>query len=255
MLLTIDIGNSNIVPVLYADDKTRFYSDRFETVKNNMVFYTNWIIKDLVPLKNKYPFDTVIVSSVVPSVTAHINTLLQEILKVEVISCSSDLVKDFNIKLDNPNEIGADFIATSFGAMAKYKLPIVIADLGSATKLSALNAEGEFEGGIIIPGIKVSQDALNHFIPHLPSIPLDIPSKAIGKSTTLAMQSGLLYGHIDAITGLSLRLEKELKGKVTRIVTGGFSYLLHQYMPKFEFEPFLLNDGLFEIYHRYVKTP
>jgi type III pantothenate kinase len=251
MLLTIDIGNSNIVVVCYDDHKERRFDARYETVKENVRdYYTQWIIKELLPLKGSLDIDRFILSSVVPRVTQDFYDLLKAILKIEGSNCTLDLVKDFEVKLTQPSDIGADFIATSYGAMAKYALPCVIADLGSATKLSAISKEFVFEGGVILPGIKISRDALGSFIPHLPTIAIEVPKSVIGKDTIHAMESGLMYGHIDSVIGIAERMAKELKHKTTKILTGGFSNVVYPFLPEFKFEPFLLNEGLYEIDRR-----
>lgn len=248
MLLTIDIGNSNIVVVVYDDQKNRLFDGRYETVKENIqAYYTQWIVKELWPLKQRFNIDHFIISSVVPLVAPDFLSLLPKLLEIKGVNCTLDLVKDFHVKLQQPSDIGADFIATSYGAFAKFKMPCVIADLGSATKLSALSKESVFEGGVIIPGIKISQDALSTFIPHLPTIAIEVPSTVIGKDTIHAMKSGLMYGHIDSVKGIAERMAVELGHPTTKILTGGFSNVVHQYLPEFEFEPFLLNDGLYEI--------
>jgi len=251
MLLTIDIGNSNIVVVCYDDHKERRFDARYETVKENVKdHYTQWIIKELLPLKKKMKIERFILSSVVPKVTQDFFDLLKEILMIEGSNCNLDLVKDFEVKLTQPSDIGADFIATSYGAMAKYPLPCVIADLGSATKLSAISKDFVFEGGVILPGIKISRDALGSFIPHLPTITIEVPKTVIGKDTIHAMESGLMYGHIDSVIGIAERMAIELQHKTTKILTGGFSNVVYPYLPEFKFEPFLLNEGLFEIDRR-----
>lgn len=248
MLLTIDIGNSNIVVVVYDDQKNRLFDGRYETVKENIeAYYTQWIVQELWPLKQRLGIDRFIISSVVPLVAPDFLSLLPKLLEIKGVNCTLDLVKNFQVKLQQPSDIGADFIATSYGAFCKYKMPCVIADLGSATKLSALSKESVFEGGVIIPGIKISRDALSRFIPHLPTIAIEVPNTVIGKDTIHAMESGLMYGHIDAVKGIAERMAIELGHPTTKILTGGFSNVVHQYLPEFEFEPFLLNDGLYEI--------
>jgi len=251
MLLTIDIGNSNIVVVCYNDQKERQFEGRYETVKTNEIdYYTQWITKELYPLKTSLSIDRFIVSSVVPRITENFLRLLSDILKIEGKNCTLDLVEQFEVKLSRPSDIGADFIATSYGALARFKMPCVIADLGSATKLSALSKDFVFEGGVILPGIKISRDALTSFIPHLPSIAIEVPATVIGKDTIHAMESGLMYGHIDAVKGIAERMAQELGHKTTKILTGGFSNVVYGYLKEFEFVPFLLNEGLFEIDRR-----
>lgn len=253
MLLTIDIGNSNIVCVVYSNNKENLYNERYETIKEDIVSaYEEFVINQIVPLKEKFNLKAFIVSSVVPSVDNVFFDTVEKHLNIKGYKCTTDTVPEFKILLTNPKELGADFIATSYGAMKKYDLPIIVADLGSATKLSALNVSGEFAGGIIMPGLRISQDALNRFIPHLPTIPLVIPKSVLGIDTITAMQAGLMFSTIDSITGIAHRIESEFNQTCTKILTGGLSILIKDDTKSFVYEPFLLNEGLFEIYHKIV---
>lgn len=254
MLLTIDIGNSNIVCVVYSSEKERLYDARYETLKENIKSaYKEFVEKQILPLKDKYNLEAFIVSSVVPSVDQVFFETVETCLEIKGYKCTTDTVSEFEILLNNPKELGADFIATSYGAMCKYNTPIIVADLGSATKLSAINSEGQFAGGIIMPGLRISQDALNRFIPHLPTIPLEIPKSVLGIDTITAMQAGLMFSTIDSISGIANRIEDEFNEKCTKILTGGLSILIKDSIESFIYEPFLLNDGLFEIYLKFVK--
>lgn len=253
MLLTIDIGNSNIVCVVYSSEKEHLYDARYETIKEDIeIAYDEFVLKHILPLKQKYDLNAFIVSSVVPIVDGVFFNTVERYLKIKGIKCTPDVVPEFKILLNNPNELGADFIATSYGAMAKYKLPIIVADLGSATKLSALNVKGEFAGGIIMPGLRIAQDALNRFIPHLPTIPLVIPKSVLGIDTITAMQAGLMFSTIDSIVGIAKRIEFEFDHDCVKILTGGLSVLIKNDTKSFVYEPFLLNEGLFEIYQKFV---
>jgi type III pantothenate kinase len=253
MLLTIDIGNSNIVCVVYSKEKERLYDARYETIKEEIESaYPDFVIKQILPLKDRFNLEAFIVSSVVPSVDKVFFETLETYLNIKGLKCNVDVVPEFKILLNNPKELGADFIATSYGAMAKYNTPIIVADLGSATKLSAINAKGEFAGGIIMPGLRIAQDALNRFIPHLPLIPLVIPKSVLGIDTITAMQAGLMFSTIDSIIGIANRIENEFNQECTKILTGGLSILIKDDTNSFVYEPFLLNEGLFEIYYKIV---
>lgn len=248
MLLTIDIGNSNICIVLYDSQKHRLYDARYETIKTDLeVAYTQWITTTVLPLVKNYRVQRFILSSVVPSVTQTVLALLTLHLELPGHNVSLASVPRFTVNLTQPRDIGADFIGTSFGVFAAHRLPAIVADLGSATKLSALNVNETFEGGVIIPGIRISRDALSSFIPHLPTIDIEVPASVIGRDTISAMESGLMYGHIEAVRGLASRMADELGQGTIKILTGGFAAVVHPYLPEFIYEPHLLNDGLYEI--------
>ena len=146
MLLTIDIGNSNIVCVVYSDSKEKLYDARYETIKEDVKSaYKDFVLNQIYPLKDKYNLEAFIVSSVVPSVDQVFFETVEISLGIKGYKCTTETVSEFEILLMNPKELGADFIATSYGAMCKYKTPIVVADLGSATKLHQLNKIGKSE--------------------------------------------------------------------------------------------------------------
>lgn len=249
MLITIDIGNSNIVCAVYSNKKERLYDKRFETIKENIeVAYPEFVKEELLFLKERFDCEAVMLSNVVPAIDQVLFNALKEGLGIHVYRCDLSTVPNFKVMLDDPRELGADFIATSFGAMAKYPLPIIVADLGSATKVSALNQGGDFAGGIIMPGLRIAQDALNRFIPHLPQIPLVVPKSVLGSDTITAMQAGLMYSTIDSIEGIARRIETCFNAKCSKILTGGLSVLVHNETNDFVYEPYLLNEGLFEIF-------
>ena len=249
MLITIDIGNSNIVCVVYSNLKERLYDKRFETIKENIEeAYPKFVKEELLFLKVRFNCEAVMLSNVVPAIDQVVFNALKEGLAIDVYRCDLSTVHNFKVMLDDPRELGADFIATSYGAMAKYPLPIIVADLGSATKVSALNLEGNFAGGIIMPGLRIAQDALNRFIPHLPQIPLVVPKSVLGSDTITAMQAGLMYSTIDSIEGIARRIESSFDTRCSKVLTGGLSILIHDDTKDFVYEPYLLNEGLFEIY-------
>ncbi len=251
MLLTIDVGNSNLVAVVYDWQRNRVFDERIVTQKQNVVaYYEDWLIRLLTKLSHLQAIEGVIFSSVVPSITQEIIAIIKEKTGLDPMIVTTDLVEEFVIHLEQRDHLGADFIATSYGAMADYSVPAIVADLGSATKISVLNANGEFEGGVIVPGVGISVEALVGFIRHLPEIELKVPDRVIGNNTITAMQSGLLYGVIASVEGLADRIEKELGQPITRLLTGGYAKIVRDYMPRFVYDEFLLNNGLFEIYQK-----
>lgn len=247
MIVTIDIGNSNVVIVVYNNKGQILYQKREETEKSNIdQIYTTYFndIKQNV----HQSCEGVVLASVVPSVTMNVLKILENVFGVKPFNIKTTNVPEFKIHLDNPNELGADFIASAYGAIAKEKVPAIIADMGSATKLSIINENQQFLGGVIIPGIGISSQALTQFIPHLPEIKLELPQCIIGHDTISSMQSGLLYGVIGSVEGIAYRIEKQLGKKHHKILTGGFANIVHQSMKDFEFEPNLVNDGLYYLF-------
>lgn len=249
MIITMDIGNSNIVIVVYDNDDQRVFELREETKKENSSnYYSNMFTKVLSQISGK--IEGVIVASVVPLITEQVLNLCKSIFGVKPYDVKPSTIPEFVIHLDNPNELGADFIASAYGAISKNKVPAVIADLGSATKLSIIDNNNHFLGGVIIPGIQVSSEALVQFIPHLPEIELQLPKDIIGHDTITSMQSGLLYGVIGSVEGIANRIEKQLNLKMHRILTGGYSNIVNSEMQDYQFEPYLVNDGLVYLFRK-----
>lgn len=249
MILTVDVGNSNLVAVIYDLNKQRIYDERLETQKENVVnYYKQWLDQLFSKKVDRETLTGVVLSSVVPAITNDLIHLLKEYTALDVYVVMASKLRDFKIHLKERDHIGADFIATSYGTMAKYPLPAIVADLGSATKISVINQHKEFKGGVIVPGIGVSSDALVRFIPHLPAVDLTLPTHVIGSDTIEAMQSGVLYGAIATVEGLADKIEKELGLPVTRIITGGYAKIIYHAMPDFTYDEFLLSEGLYEIF-------
>lgn len=243
MLLTIDVGNSNTVFVVY-DGLKEIYSTRMITKKEDSVSYYENALSVL-----EMSINDVVLSSVVPGITAEVEQAVLQSLNLNTKTLSGATIKDFKINLDEPLEIGADFIATSIAASAKYDEPIIIADIGSATKLTLTSAPNVFDGGIILPGLGTSLKALTSFIPHLPEVPLVVPESVVGHSTISAIQSGVMYGLIAQVEGLAKRMEDEIGRPCVKIITGGYAAIIHTYLPEFNYEPSLLNEGL-QIIHQ-----
>lgn len=249
MILTIDIGNSNMVCVLYDKDGHRVYDVRLDTIKQDHKDEYPKVVKQILePLKKSYKIDDFMMSCVVPSVTDYALKAFQDELNCKGHNLNMEMVPELVVHLDQPLELGADLIATTYGALKHFKQPTIVIDMGSATKITAINAKGEFKSGLLLPGLKVAQNAMNAFIPHLPSIPLEFPKQLLGRDTVSCMQAGLMYSTIDSIIGICTRIEKEFNQDCVKVLTGGLSNVVKNSLNDYVFEPFLLNDGLFEIY-------
>ena len=238
MLLTIDVGNSNTVFMIYHGDD-RLGETRVITKKEDSLIYYCDVMKSL-----DYPITDVIVSCVVPFIASDIELACKHVFNITPKIVSGKNIIGFEIRLDNPLEIGADFIATSVGALEKYDAPVIVADIGSASKLTYTSLNYVFEGGLILPGLGTSLKALTEYIPHLPEVSLLVPEQVVGTSTIGAIQSGVMYGIIAQIEGLAKRIESEKGQKCVKILTGGYACLIKDYLPEFIYDETLLSDGL-----------
>jgi len=251
MILTVDIGNSNTVMVGYNRNKEIVYTHRILTFKKHTKKLLSQVLKELT-----INVENVIVSCVVPRIEQDIIETIETVLNVKPIMIKGATIDKMKINIDNHLELGADLICTSVGAASKYNTPVIVADIGSATKLTLTNIDNVYEGGIILPGLGSSLQSMVDMIPHLPSVDLKLPDSSIGKNTISAIQSGVLYGVVAQIEGLANRFEKELNKKCERVLTGGYTVLFKHMLPDFHYEEYLVNDGLIEIYLKdmYKKT-
>ena len=128
--------------------------------------------------------------------------------------------------MDVPSQVGSDRIVIAVAALAEYKAPLLLMDLGTATTIEAVEPDNIYMGGVIIPGVRVSLDALTSRAAQLPGISLDQPKQVIGKNTVDCMRSGMMYGTAAMIDGLVERMEDELGHRCTLIATGGLAQFI-----------------------------
>lgn len=243
MILTIDIGNSNTVLVGYTKNKEIIFEHRVLTFKNNTTELFSELLKSL-----KLEVEDIIVSCVVPNIQKEIENVLYEYFGKKALIVNGDSIRKLKINIDTPSSLGADLICTSVGACSKYDTPVIVADIGSASKVTLTNTGAVYEGGIIWPGLGSSLKSMVDMIPHLPKVDLVLPKSVIGKNTIHAIQSGMLYGVAAQVEGLAQMIEKEIGVPCERVLTGGYSVLFKQHLPNFKYEEHLVSDGLIEIY-------
>lgn len=255
MILTIDIGNSNIVSVTY-EKYTRLLDDRRETVRNDDEAIQRRIfskIKEEMNLSDT-KLEFIILSCVVPAITNTVIKVLEEVFSCPVKTFSSETIKDMKVLMDNPKVIGSDLLATNVGAFYKYKSACIISDFGSASKIMAVDDSFTFVGGIIMPGIKFQAKSLHDMIPHLPVIDIKKPSDVLGHDTISSIQSGIINGTYQATIGLCKEIGKKQGIKFKWILTGGLAKLFPDCEKDgFIYDEFLLSDGLNYIANEYLK--
>lgn len=255
MILAIDIGNSNVVIGGFENDKIEFTARIATDVTRTEEQYAVEIFQIL----NLYGYSAEnmegsIISSVVPQLTTVLKTALRKITGKKPLVVGPGLKTGLNIKLDNPTSLGADRVADTVAAINNYPLPLLVIDMGTATTMSVTNEKEEFIGGIIMPGLYLSLEALSSKASLLPHIDLTEPKSVIGKNTIDAMNSGMIYGTAATIDGMIDRIEQELGQKPTVIATGGLSkkivpHCKHEIIS----DPNLLLKGLRILYYKNQK--
>ena len=255
MLLAIDIGNTNLVMGCFRDDKILFKA-RIATDSTRTSDQYGVEIKNMLEAYGvkRSDIDDCIISSVVPPVFNSVRTGVIKIIGKQPMVVGPGLKTGLNIHVDVPSQVGSDRIVIAVAALAEYKAPLLLMDLGTATTIEAVEPENVYMGGVIIPGVRVSLDALTSRAAQLPGISLDQPKQVIGKNTVDCMRSGMMYGTAAMIDGLVERMEEELGHRCTLIATGGLAQFITPLCKrKIILEKDLLLKGLNIIYKKNKK--
>ena len=224
MILTIDIGNSNIVLGGVTEDKIVFEARlRTEATKTSDQYCVD--LKILLELYNFCAKDIegTIIASVVPQVLNSMQTAVKKLTGKQALVVGPGLKTGLDIRLENPSQTGADLVVGCVAALRQHKPPMIVVDMGTATTMVVLDEKGALVGGCICPGVKISLDALTERTALLPGLQLDQPKKAIGRNTVDCMRSGIMMGTACMLDGMVERMEAELGAKTTVVVTGGIA--------------------------------
>ncbi|MGN0607770.1 MAG: type III pantothenate kinase [Oscillospiraceae bacterium] len=252
MILAIDVGNTNIV-IGCCEDKDIRFVERISTKPDNTVLEYAVSFKTVLELYGIDPksIDGAIISSVVPSVTYTISEAVKKIVGVEAKVIGPGIKTGVNIVIDNPAQLGSDLVVDAAAGIAEYPLPLIIFDMGTATTASVIDKNGNYLGGMIIPGVNISLNALTAGTSQLPKINLVPPKKVIGRNTVDCMKSGILFGTAASLDGIVDRIEAELGEKATVVATGGLAGSIIPYCNrKIILDDELLLKGLIVIYNK-----
>ena len=224
MILTIDIGNSNIVLGGVEGDAIVFEARlRTEPTKTSDQYCVDLkILLDVYGFQAK-DIEGTIIASVVPQVLNALQTAVKKLTGKPCLAVGPGLKTGLDIRLENPNQTGADLVVGCVAALREHKPPMIVVDMGTATTMVVLDEKGALVGGCICPGVKISMDALTERTALLPGLQLDQPKKAIGRNTIDCMRSGIMMGTACMLDGMIERMEEELGSKTTVIATGGIA--------------------------------
>lgn len=223
MILAIDIGNTNIV-IGCCEEKKIFFMERLTTNHTATALEYAISLKAILELSDvdKKDITGAIISSVVPSVTYTVRTAVKKLIGVDALVIGPGIKTGLSIKTDNPAQLGSDLVVDAVAGIQEYGAPLVIFDLGTATTVSVINKEKEYLGGMILPGMMISLNAMVSGTSQLPKISLEKPKKLIGTNTIDCMKSGILYGTASSMDGIIDRIRGEI-GDVTVVATGGLA--------------------------------
>lgn len=241
MILAIDIGNTNIVIGCIDENKT-YFVERLRTDSSKTALEYALDLKNVLELYDitRENLRGCIVASVVPPVSTTIRQAIEKVTGQTPLMVGPGVRTGLNIKMDNPATVGADLIVAAVAAVRDYPAPLIIIDMGTATTMTVVDRNGNYIGGVIIPGLQVALDSLVNRAAQLTKISLDVPPRVIGKNTLNCMQSGSLYGTAAMVDGMIERMEEELGEPATVVATGGLARFV---MPLCK-RQILMDDGL-----------
>lgn len=224
MILTVDIGNSNIV-IGGVDGENIVFEARLRTdaTKTSDEYCVD--LKSVLDIYGIHAnqMEGAIIGSVVPQVLNSFQTAIKKLTGLNSLVVGPGLKTGLNILLENPGQLGADLVLGDVAALREHKPPLIVIDMGTATTIAVLDKNGAHIGGCICPGVRISLDALTSRTALLPGLQLDQPKRAIGRNTTDAMRSGIMLGAACMLDGLIQRIEEELGYKTTVVATGGIA--------------------------------
>ena len=255
MILAIDMGNSNIV-VGGIDSDRVYFEERLTTDRSRTNLEYAVYIKNILEIHgiDISRIEGTIISSVVPPLNNTITTAIKKITGKAPMLVGSGMKTGLNIIMDNPKTTGSDMIVDAVAASHEHPLPLVVIDMGTATTLSVVDQKGNYIGGVILPGLKVSLDSLSGKTAQLPYISLAVPEKTIGKNTIDCMRAGIIFGNVDMIDGILDRMAAELGNVPTVVATGGLArFITPLCRHRIIYDDALLLKGLLILYRK--NTP
>ena len=256
MILTIDIGNSNIVIGGVEGNEIRFEARlRTDATKTSDEYCIDLkMLLEVYGITNQ-DIEGSIIASVVPQVLNSMQTAIKKLTGKSALVVGPGLKTGLNIQIENPAQTGADLVVGCVAALREHKAPMIIVDMGTATTMIVLDKNSAMVGGCIMPGVKISMDALTERTALLPGLQLDQPKKAIGRNTIDCMRSGIMMGAACTIDGMIERMEAELGYETTVIATGGIAkFVLPMCKKQIIYDKDLLVKGLAALY-RENKRP
>jgi type III pantothenate kinase len=227
MLLVVDAGNTNTVMAVHDGrgwvGRWRISTDAQRTSDE----YAVWLLTLLTHAGiNRNQITAAVIGTVVPAALYDLRRLCRDWLEVEPLVANARLDWGFDIRVNNPAEVGADRLLNTLAGHQRYGGPAVVIDFGTATTFDVMDRDGAYLGGVIAPGINLSIEALHRAAARLPRIAIGRPQAVIGRSTVPAMQSGIYWGYVGMIEGLVARIQAEYGGGLKVIATGGLAPLL-----------------------------
>lgn len=256
MIFVLDVGNTNIVLGIYKEKELivewRLSTDYKKTSDEYMIEVSQLFNYSKIDVNE---VSGVIISSVVPNIMYSLEHMIRKFFNKKPLVVGPGVKTGINIKYDNPKEVGADRIVNAVAAHEMYKTSLIIIDFGTATTFCAVGKNGDYIGGTICPGIKISSDALFQRAAKLPKVELIKPETVICKNTVSSMQAGIIYGYIGQVDYIVNKIKEEMKAMGQEnpkvVATGGLANLIAEGSTVIDkVVPYLTLEGLRIIYEK-----
>ena len=251
MILAVDIGNTNIEFGIYEKEemlcKFRTGTNRDLTSDDIGLKIRQFLLINEIDVEK---IEDVVIESVVPQIMYSVNNAIIKYIGKNPLIVGESLRVPIKNNYENPDAVGKDRLIGAYSAYKKYGYPIIVVDFGTATTFDAINNKGEYEGGAIFTGIRISTDALFQKTAKLPMVEIAHTDKIIGKNTVESIQSGILYGYVGAVENIVELMKKELGENTKVIATGGLSKLIGDETHCFDtLDSTLVLDGIAKLYY------
>ena len=253
MLLVMDLGNTNTVLGVYDGERLVAHW-RLSTVRDRTVDEYGILARNLLAFASidVTAIDGMIIASVVPPLDSVLEAMAITYFKIKPLFVEPGVKTGMPILYDNPLEVGADRIVNGVAAYARAAGAVIVVDFGTATTFDAISSRGEYLGGAIAPGLRISAEALFQRAARLPRVDIRRPPRVIGKNTTHSLQAGLFHGYTGLVSGILARVRQEIGEPARSIGTGGLIEPLREELIQIldEVDPNLTLEGLRILYHR-----
>ena len=255
MLLAIDVGNSNTAIGFLLGGEIRLAfriktdimrtEDEYAIAIGNILNF-NGLARESITGS--------IISSVVPPLTGVFYNAVKKLSGFDALIVGAGIKTGLNILIDDPAQLGSDIVASAVAAAAIFTPPVIVVDMGTATKITAINKNAGFIGGAIFPGVALSMNALANGTSQLPKVPIEAPKHCISVNTVDCLKSGAIYGNASMIDGMIDRFERELGGRASIVATGGLAEAVYKHCKRdMTYDRHLILRGLEIIYQRNIK--
>ena len=257
MLLVVDVGNTETVLGLYDGenlrDHWRLSSQPNRTSDESCILLKTWCENSGFSLSR---IEGVVISSVVPSLTAVFEDVSRRHLGLEPLVITAETETGLKILYDTPRTVGADRICNAVAGYARYGGPLIVVDFGTATTFDVVSEKGEYLGGVIALGIRGVSQELHRLAAKLPKVDLAFSPTVVGKTTEASIQSGIMWGTVALVDGVVNRIIEEMEWQTVRVVaTGGMASMIAEKSQQIQLvEPFLTLEGMRLIFQRVNRT-